>query len=240
MSTKVDILAIAVHPDDIELACSGTIMKLLQEGKSVAIVDLTRGELGSRGTVETRKMESDAANRIMGISTRVNLGMADGFFEHNEHNLRLIIEQIRYFQPEIILANAISDRHPDHGRASKLVADACFYSGLLKIETAFQGVKQEHYRPKALYHYIQDRYIRPDFVVDISAYAERKLQSIFAYKTQFYNPDSTEPQTPISSKEFIEFIEGRMSEFGRNIGVQFGEGFVASRIPGVKSLFDLI
>jgi bacillithiol biosynthesis deacetylase BshB1 len=237
---KVDILAFAAHPDDIELACSGTIMKHLAAGKRVAIVDLTGGELGSRGTIDTRAIESADADKIMGLSSRTNLGMADGFFENNEENKRKIIEQIRRFQPEIILANAISDRHPDHARASKLVSEASFYSGLQKVETTFQGKIQLHHRPKAVYHYIQDHYARPDFVIDITDFSELKMKTILAYKTQFYNPNSTEPQTPISSKEFIDFLYGRMADFGRSIGAKYGEGFTVERIPGVELLTSLI
>ncbi|MBN9295250.1 MAG: bacillithiol biosynthesis deacetylase BshB1 [Flavobacteriia bacterium] len=238
---KVDILAFAAHPDDIEISCAGTLIKSIrEENKKVAIVDLTQGELGTRGTIETRYSEAMEASRIIGISRRVNLKLPDGFFRHDEESLRLIIEQIRFFQPEIVLANSITDRHPDHGRASKLVSEACFYSGLRKIETTFEGKQQEAYRPKAVYHYIQDRHIEPDFVVDISKYAEEKMNAILAYKTQFYDPESTEPKTPISGKEFKDFLFARMREFGRPVGVEFAEGFTKERYVGVKSLFDLV
>ncbi|MCT4561544.1 MAG: bacillithiol biosynthesis deacetylase BshB1 [Crocinitomicaceae bacterium] len=236
---KVDILAFAAHPDDIELACSGTLMKHIADGKTVAICDLTQGELGSRGTIETRYAEAKDANLIMGITHRSNLKLADGFFMNDADSKLKIIEQIRKFQPEIVLANAIDDRHPDHGRASKLVSEACFYAGLVKIETNLDGVKQFAHRPKAVYHYIQDRYIRPDFVVDITPIAARKMEAIKAYKTQFYDPNSQEPKTPISGKDFMAFLYGRMSEFGRSIGATYGEGFTVERIPGVESLFDL-
>lgn len=238
---KVDILAFAAHPDDIEISCAGTLIKSIQEeNKKVAIVDLTQGELGTRGTIETRYSEAMEASRIIGISRRVNLKLRDGFFRHDEESLRLIIEQIRFFQPDIVLANSITDRHPDHGRASKLVSEACFYSGLRKIETTFEGEQQEAYRPKAVYHYIQDRHIEPDFVVDISKYAEEKMNTILAYKTQFYDPESTEPKTPISGKEFKDFLFARMREFGRPVGAEFAEGFTKERYIGVKSLFDLV
>lgn len=238
---KVDILAFAAHPDDIEISCAGTLIKSIrEENKKVAIVDLTQGELGTRGTIETRYSEAMEASRIIGISRRVNLKLPDGFFRHDEESLLLIIEQIRFFQPEIVLANSITDRHPDHGRASKLVSEACFYSGLRKIETTFEGKQQEAYRPKAVYHYIQDRHIEPDFVVDISKYAEEKMNAILAYKTQFYDPESTEPKTPISGKEFKDFLFARMREFGRPVGVEFAEGFTKERYVGVKSLFDLV
>jgi len=238
---KVDILAFAAHPDDIEISCAGTLIKSIrEEGKKVAIVDLTQGELGTRGTIETRYSEALEASRIIGISNRVNLKLRDGFFRHDEESLRLIIEQIRFFQPEIVLANSITDRHPDHGRASKLVSEACFYSGLRKIETSFEGKQQEAHRPKAVYHYIQDRHIEPDFVVDVSKYAEEKMNAILAYKTQFYDPESTEPKTPISGKEFKDFLFARMREFGRPAGAEFAEGFTKERYIGVRSLFDLM
>jgi bacillithiol biosynthesis deacetylase BshB1 len=237
---KVDIVAFAAHPDDIELSAAGTLMKHISEGKTVAIVDLTQGELGSRGTIETRYKEAEEASKIMGITARVNLKMADGFFNDSEENKRLIIEQIRRFQPSVVLANAIEDRHPDHARAAKLVSDACFLSGLRKIETVWDGETQDAHRPKAVYHYIQDHYLKADFCVDVTAFVERKIQAIKAYKTQFYDPNSKEPVTPISGEEFIDFIKGRMMQYGRPIGVQFAEGFTVERVPGVKSFDDLI
>lgn len=238
-SMKLDILAFAAHPDDVELSASGTIMKHIQQGKKVGIIDLTQGELGSRGTISTRYSEADDASNIIGIHHRSNLKMADGFFEINATNKIEIIKQIRRFRPEVVLANAISDRHPDHGRASKLVSEACFYSGLVKIESEFDGLKQEAYRPKAVYHYIQDRFISPDFVVDVSEFVDRKIDCIKAYKTQFYDPESKEPQTPISGKEFFNFIKGRMKEFGRPIGAEYAEGFTIERFIGVEDLLML-
>ena len=237
---KVDIVAFAAHPDDIELSAAGTLMKHISEGKTVAIVDLTQGELGSRGTIETRYKEAEEASKIMGITARVNLKLADGFFNDSEENKRLIIEQIRRFQPSVVLANAIEDRHPDHARAAKLVSDACFLAGLRKIETVWDGETQDAHRPKAVYHYIQDHYLKADFCVDVTAFVERKIQAIKAYKTQFYDPKSKEPVTPISGEEFIDFIKGRMMQYGRPIGVQFAEGFTVEREPGVKSFDDLI
>jgi bacillithiol biosynthesis deacetylase BshB1 len=237
---KVDIVAFAAHPDDIELSAAGTLMKHISEGKTVAIVDLTQGELGSRGTIETRYKEAEEASKIMGITARVNLKLADGFFNDSEENKRLIIEQIRRFQPSVVLANAIEDRHPDHARAAKLVSDACFLAGLRKIETVWDGETQDAHRPKAVYHYIQDHYLKADFCVDVTAFVERKIQAIKAYKTQFYDPNSKEPVTPISGEEFIDFIKGRMMQYGRPIGVQFAEGFKVEREPGVKSFDDLI
>lgn len=237
---KVDIVAFAAHPDDIELSAAGTLMKHISEGKTVAIVDLTQGELGSRGTIETRYTEAEEASKIMGITARVNLKMEDGFFNDSEENKRLIIEQIRRFQPSVVLANAIEDRHPDHACAAKLVSDACFLAGLRKIETVWDGETQVAHRPKAVYHYIQDHYLKADFCVDVTEFVERKIQAIKAYKTQFYDPNSKEPVTPISGEEFIDFIKGRMMQYGRPIGVQFAEGFTVEREPGVKSFDDLI
>jgi len=237
---KVDILAFAAHPDDIELSASGTLMKHIAEGKTVAIVDLTQGELGSRGTIETRHDEAQQSSAILGITTRVNLKMQDGFFDIDEANKRLIIEQIRRFQPTIVLANAIEDRHPDHGRASKLVSESCFLSGLIKVETTWEGQAQKAHRPKAVYHYIQDHYIKPDFVVDVTPFVEKKFEAIRAFKTQFYDPNSKEPQTPISGEEFFDFIKGRMMQIGRPIGVKYAEGFTVEREIGVGSFFDLI
>lgn len=236
---NLDILAFAAHPDDIELAASGTLMKHIALGKKVGIIDLTQGELGSRGTIQTRYEEAAEASRIMGISHRENLKMADGFFEINEANKRLIIEQIRRFRPAIVLANAIEDRHPDHGRASQLVSEACFLSGLRKVETTFEGESQMAFRPSFVYHYIQDHYIKPDFVVDVTEFAERKMEAILAYKTQFYNPNSNEPQTPISGQEFLDFVKARMAQFGRSLQVPYAEGFTVERTLGIKNLFDL-
>jgi bacillithiol biosynthesis deacetylase BshB1 len=239
MINSLDILAFAAHPDDVELSCAGTLMKHIDAGMSVGIVDLTQGELGSRGTIETRYTEAKFASEIMGISARVNLKMQDGIFEINEENKRLIIEQIRRFRPKIVLANAISDRHPDHGRASQLVSEACFLAGLHKVETTFEAEQQEAYRPDVVYHYIQDYHIKPDFVVDVSEFVERKIAAIKAYKTQFHDPNSTEPQTPISGEDFFEFIKSRMKEFGRPAGAKYAEGFTVERYPKVDLLNDL-
>lgn len=236
---KLDILAFAAHPDDVELACAGTIIKHVDAGLSVGIVDLTQGEMGSRGTIDTRYEEAANASKVMGVTDRVNLKMADGFFEINETNKRLIVEQIRRFQPDIVLANAISDRHPDHGRASQLVSEACFLSGLIKVETSWEGEEQKAHRPKAVYHYIQDRYMKPDFVVDVTEVAERKMEAIKAYKTQFFQPGQDGPKTPISGKDFMNFIWSRMHELGRQAGFDCGEGFVVERFPGVDLLTDL-
>jgi bacillithiol biosynthesis deacetylase BshB1 len=237
---KVDILAFGAHPDDVELSAAGTLLKYINQGKKVAIVDLTEGELGSRGTNTTRFNEANLAASILGLEARVNLNLGDGFFEYNQENLIKVVEQIRFFKPDIVFANAIDDRHPDHGKGSKLVSDACFLSGLLKIKTNYQGESQNHHRPKVVYHYIQDRYIKPDFVIDVSDFINLKFEAIFAYKTQFYNPEIEGPQTPISSENFINFLKGRMASMGRDIDVPFAEGFTVERTIGVNNLFDLI
>nr|WP_294858789.1 bacillithiol biosynthesis deacetylase BshB1 [uncultured Fluviicola sp.] len=236
---QIDILAIGAHPDDVELSAAGTLLKHRSLGFTTGVIDLTQGELGSRGTKETRKEEAQAAADILGLSARMNLKMADGFFEHSEENLRLLIEQIRRFKPSIVLLNAVSDRHPDHGKGSKLASEACFLAGLRRIETSWEGKAQEAHRPKAVYYYIQDRYLKPDFVIDVTDFVEQKFDSIKAYKTQFWDPNSSEPKTPISGEEFFEFLRGRMAEFGRGIGVRYAEGFTIERTLGVDSLFDL-
>ncbi|MDP1801381.1 MAG: bacillithiol biosynthesis deacetylase BshB1 [Bacteroidota bacterium] len=236
---KVDILAIGVHPDDVELGCSGTIAKHIALDKKVGILDLTLGELGTRGSAELRTKEANEAATILGVSFRTQLKMKDGFFENNEAHQKQIIEIIRKHQPEIILCNAINDRHPDHGRAAKLTSDACFYSGLIKIETMVDGKKQTAWRPKAVYHYIQDHYIHPDLVIDITDFMEIKHKAIMAFSSQFFDPNSKEPETPISSKAFIETVNSKMALWGRAIGVPYAEGFTVERYPGVNNLFDL-
>ncbi len=236
---KLDILVFAAHPDDAELACSGTIMKHIAMGKKVGIVDLTRGEMGTRGTAETRKAESEAATAILGIHVRENLEMRDCFFENDEAHQLKIIRMIRKYHPEIVLANAIEDRHPDHGRGGKLTADAAFKAGLAKIRTFDGEQEQEAYRPKQLFHYIQDRYIQPDFVIDITDFMDRKLEAIKAFKTQFFDPDSQEPVTYISTPDFMETIIARAREFGKPVGGVFGEGFTSEKLLGVSNLFEL-
>ncbi|MGV3610056.1 MAG: bacillithiol biosynthesis deacetylase BshB1 [Fluviicola sp.] len=237
--SQIDVLAIGAHPDDVELSAAGTLLKHRAMGYTIGIIDLTQGELGSRGSKEIRKEEAEAAAKILGLTDRVNLKMADGFFEHSEENLRLLIEQIRRFKPSIVLLNAVSDRHPDHGKGSKLASEACFLAGLRRIETTWNGEPQEAHRPQFVYHYIQDRYLKPDFVIDVTDFVEQKFDSIKAYKTQFWDPNSSEPKTPISGEEFFEFLRGRMAEFGRNIGVRYAEGYTAERVIGVNSLFEL-
>lgn len=237
---KVDILAIGVHPDDVELSCSGTILKHIAAKKKVGILDLTRGELGTRGTPEIRTKEAKKAAKILGVSFREQLNMADGFFRNNEKFQLEIIEKIRQYQPEIVLCNAVSDRHPDHARAAKLVSDSCFYSGLVKIETKHGKSKQKAWRPKAVYHYIQDNFIHPDFVIDITKFMDKKMEAIMAFESQFYNPNSKEPETAISGKDFIEAVKAKNSIFGRCIGVRYAEGFTADKTIGVNSLFHLV
>jgi bacillithiol biosynthesis deacetylase BshB1 len=237
---KIDILAVGVHPDDVELSCSGTLLKHIVAGKKAGILDLTRGELGTRGNPELRTKEAMKSAEILGVSFRNQLQMKDGLFTNDaEHQLQ-IIRQIRDCRPEIVLCNAVSDRHPDHGRAAKLVAEACFYSGLRKIPSELNGQDQQAWRPKAVYHYIQDEYIEPDFVIDISDVIETKHKAIMAFSSQFYDPESKEPVTPISTKEFMEYLSAKMALWGRSIGAMYAEGFTVNRCPGIRSLFDLI
>lgn len=234
---KLDILAIGVHPDDVELACAGTLMIEIANGKKVGIIDLTRGELGTRGTAETRKAEAEAAAKIIGVHVRENLGMRDGFFRNDEEHQLHVIQKIRQYQPEIVICNAVEDRHPDHGRSSKLVSDACFYSGLRKIETSLDGVEQTAWRPKYVFHYIQDRYLEPDFIFDVSSVFDKKLESINAYATQFNSEGDSEPQTYISTPTYFETIIARHRMFGKRIGVEYGEGYMTEKLIGIQS-FD--
>jgi bacillithiol biosynthesis deacetylase BshB1 len=238
---KLDILAITAHPDDVELCCAGTLLAQMALGKKVGILDLSRGELGTRGTPEGRLQEGLDSAKILNIGVRENVGIADGFFRNDEHHQKLIIPFIRKYQPDIVITNAITDRHPDHGRGAQLVADSCFYSGLRMIETFdADGRPQEAWRPKNVFHAIQDRYITPDFIVDISAFHEQKIQAIKAFKSQFFNPEydanSGEPQSYISSPEFLNFIIARAQEMGHAIGVQYGEGFTSYKKLGIKDL----
>lgn len=237
---KLDILAVGVHPDDVELGCSGTILHHISQGHSVGILDLTQGELGTRGNAELRLEEAEHSRQILGVKCRENINIADGFFTHNEENLRKIIRIIRKYQPSIVLANAIEDRHPDHGRAAKLTADACFLSGLPKIVT-FDDDNNEQvaWRPNTVCHYMQDRSLKPDFVLDISPFIQTKLEAIYAFKSQFYNPSSDEPETPISSKNFIDSVLAKDKVYGRLINVEYAEAFIATRTIGVRSLFDI-
>lgn len=235
MSQTLDILAFSAHPDDIELSCSGTLIKHIEQGFKVGIIDLTEGELGTRGNKDIRREEAKKASELMKISVRENLQMADGFFDLSEKNKMSVIKAIRKYKPRIVLANAISDRHPDHGRAAQLVSEACFLSGLIRIDTG-----QAPHRPETLYHYIQDRITKPDFIVDITGFFEKKMEAVKAYRSQFYNPDSKEILTPISGPEFFTYLEGRAIEFGRLIGKLHGEGFTTERPVGISSFKSLI
>ena len=239
---KLDILAIGAHPDDVELGCGATIAKEIAAGKKVGIVDLTRGELGTRGTAETRDLESANAADVLGVLVRENLKFADGFFVNDKKHQLEIIKLIRKYKPDVVLCNAIADRHIDHAKGSKLVSDACFLSGLLKIETqlnATDSQTQNPWRPKHVYHYIQWQEITPDFVVDVTGFMDKKMDAVFAYKTQFYDKNSKEPETPITSKNFSESITYRANNLGRLIGVEYAEGFTVERYVAVDSLFNL-
>ncbi|MFY0604246.1 MAG: bacillithiol biosynthesis deacetylase BshB1 [Flavobacteriaceae bacterium] len=237
---KLDILAFGAHPDDVELGCAATIAKEVSKGKKVGIIDLTQGELGTRGSVKLRKIEATKAAEILNIEIRENLGFADGFFTNDRKHQLAIIKMIRKYQPEIVICNAIDDRHIDHGKGSKLVSDACFLSGLQKIETELGGQPQEKWRPNLVYHYIQWKNIEPDFVVDVSGFMDKKLAAVMAYSSQFFDPNSTEPQTPISSKNFTDSIEYRARDLGRLINVDYGEGFTVERHIAVDSLSKLM
>ena len=236
---KLDILAFGAHPDDVELGCSGTIAKEVSLGKKVGIIDLTRGELGTRGSVEIRNAESARASEILGVVVRENLDMRDGFFVNDEAHQLKVIQAIRKFQPDIVLCNAVTDRHIDHGKGSKLVSDACFLSGLIQIKTQLNGEAQQAWRPKLVYHYIQWQTIEPDFAVDISGFMDKKMDSVLAYGSQFYDPNSKEPVTPITSKNFLNSVIYRAQDLGRLVGVEYAEGFTVERYLTVNSLGDL-
>lgn len=237
---KLDILAIGAHPDDVELGCGATIAKEIANGKKVGIIDLTQGELGTRGTAETRFEEAENASKVLGVSMRLNLKFADGFFDNDKTHQLVLINKIREYQPEIVICNAIDDRHIDHSKGSKLVSDACFLSGLVKIETKTEtGELQRAWRPKHVYHYIQWKNLEPDFVVDVSEFMETKMKAVLAYKTQFYDANSKEPETPISSKNFTDSILYRARDLGRLVGVEYAEGFNVERFIAVDSLFNL-
>lgn len=237
---KLDILAFGAHPDDVELGCAATLAKEIANGKKVGIVDLTRGELGTRGSAAIRDQEAAASARILGVAVRENLGFADGFFANDEAHQRKVISIIRKYQPDLVLCNAIKDRHIDHAKGSQLVSDACFLSGLEKIETSLEGSEQEKWRPTRVYHYIQWENITPDFVVDVTGFMSKKIDAVMAYSSQFYDPNSKEPETPISSKNFTDSIEYRARDLGRLIGVEYAEGFTAERVVAVASLDKLI
>lgn len=237
---KLDILAFGAHPDDVELGCGATLAKEIAKGKTVGVIDLTQGELGTRGSAATRKKEAADAAEILGVKVRENLGFADGFFVNDKQHQMALIKVIRKYQPEVVFCNAIKDRHIDHGKGSDLVSDACFLSGLVKIKTTNDAGKvQERWRPKGIYHYIQWNNITPDFVVDVTGYIDKKMQAVMAYKTQFYDPNSKEPETPISSKNFTDSILYRAKDLGRLVGVTYAEGFTAERHMALDSVFDL-
>lgn len=237
---KVDILAIGAHPDDVELGCGGTLAKLISEGKTVAVIDLTQGELGTRGTNVTRAEEAAESTRIMGYVSRENLKMKDGFLVNSEDYQMQIVKMIRKYQPEMVFANSIDDRHPDHAKASKLVSDACFLSGLVKIETSLDNESQKAWRPKHIFNYIQWKHITPAFVVDVSDFMEKKIEACLAYKTQFYDPNSTEPMTPIASKDFLESLTYRAQDLGRLSGVDYAEGFTTEKLIALKNFDGII
>lgn len=242
LDIKLDILALAAHPDDVELSCSGTLLAAAAKGKKIGIVDFTRGELGSRGSAEIRDKEAENSGKILGLSVRENLNFKDGFFyDDNEHRMK-VIQAIRRFRPEIVLINAPSDRHPDHAKGAELSKTSCFLSGLIKIETEWEGKKQEHWRPKHVYHYIQSNMLVPDFVVDVTPFWEQKMKSVMAFESQFHNPNyqSDEEETFISSPRFVQFLEARAKEFGQAIQVNYGEGFIKTAQLGVKDITDLI
>lgn len=234
----IDLLAIAAHPDDAELGCSGTLLRHKAAGKKIGIIDLTKGELGTRGSSEQRTLEAEQASKVLGLDIRENLGFADGFFQNDKNHQLELIRVIRTYKPKVILANAITDRHPDHGKAAALIADACFLSGLPRIVTKSGNREQEAWRP-TLFHYIQDKYIHPSFVVDISEYMPRKMEAIKAFKTQFFDGASNEPSTYISSPIFLESILARATEFGKSIGARYAEGFTSAKIIGVEDIFSI-
>lgn len=236
---KLDVLAFAAHPDDVEISAGGTVAGMVRRGQKVGIVDLTRGELGSRGSADLRDQEAANAGAILGISVRENLQLADGFFTHCEDNLKHIVACVRKYRPTIVLANSITDRHPDHGKGGKLVSDACFLAGLRKVDTYDGDRSQDPWRPKAVYHYIQDYLIEPDVVVDVTHDFDAKMETIRAYASQFYDPQSNEPLTPISGPEFFEFLKARAMQFGRPAGFLYGEGFNVTRYIGVDDLLLL-
>ncbi|MGN6179710.1 MAG: bacillithiol biosynthesis deacetylase BshB1 [Mucilaginibacter sp.] len=237
---KLDILVLPVHPDDAELGCAGVILKHVAMGKKVGVADITRGELGTRGSAEIRAKEADVAAKILGLTVRENLGLPDGFFQNTPEYQMRVIEVIRKYRPEIVITNAYHDRHPDHGRASGLVEASAFLAGLRKIETSLDGKPQEAWRPNMVLHFIQDRYIEPDIVIDVTEHWDKKVESIKAYGSQFHNPEwKGEPQTYISSPDFIRIIEGRAMEFGKSIQAKYAEGFTSRKILGVDNLFAL-
>ncbi|MEQ9440575.1 MAG: bacillithiol biosynthesis deacetylase BshB1 [Cyclobacteriaceae bacterium] len=238
--SKVDILVISAHPDDAELSCGATIALHVAEGKTVGLVDLTLGELGTRGTIDIRAQEAEEGRKILGAAFRENLGLADGFFANDQKHQLEIIKAIRHYQPEMVLTNTIRDRHPDHGRAAELVRDACFYSGLRKISTLRDQQEQVAWRPRQVLHYVQSQYVQPDVVLDVSEHWETKMQAVRAFKSQFNPEEGSEPQTFLTTPLFLNFIEARGKELGHAIGAAYGEGFTVNRQMGIKNLWDLL
>ena len=236
---QVDLLCITAHPDDVEIGCAGTVLRHRAQGRTVGLVELTAGELGTRGTPAIRRAEAEAAADVLGVAFRYQLGLADGFFRADRESLLRVVASIRRHRPQVVITNAVRDRHPDHGRAGALVAEACFLSGLRRIETLHEGVAQEAFRPRSVFHMVQDRWIDPSFVVDVTPYWGGKMESLRCFRSQFHDPDSTEPISPISVPEFLPTLEGRARDMGRLIAVTFGEGFTVARPPGVRDLFDL-
>jgi len=239
MSAHVDILCITAHPDDVEISMAGTVLREVSAGRTVGIVDLTAGELGTRGTPELRRAEAEAARQVLGAEFRYQLGLADGFFRADEQSLLAVVASVRRHRPRVVLSNAIRDRHPDHGRGAALVAEACFLSGLRRVSTRHQGAEQEAWRPTTVLHAIQDRYIEPDLVVDVTPFWEKKMEALLCFKSQFHDPASTEPSSPIAREDFLPYLEGRSREMGRLIMCTFGEGFTSARPVGVSDLMDL-
>ena len=237
---KLDVLAFGSHPDDVELGCSGTLINEVNRGKKVGVIDLTQGELGKTGTIDTRYQQAADAARIMGVAVRENLKMRDGFFKNDEEHQMQVVRVLRKYQPEIVIANILEDRHPDHGRGGSLLYDACFLSGLRQVKTFEEGKAQEKWRPKMLLHYIQDRFYEPDILLDITKVWEQRMQAIKAYKTQFYDPNSSEPQSYLSNPEFIEALSARARLLGKRIGVQYAEGFLSKKNIGIRDLDCLV
>ncbi len=240
MSTQeVDLLCITAHPDDVEISCGGTVLRHIDLGRTVGLVELTAGELGTRGSSEMRRREAEAARQVLGAAFRYDLGLPDGFFRLEREDLLKVVQVIRRHRPKVVITNAVRDRHPDHGRGAQLVAEACFLSGLRRIETSEGRAKQEHWRPQQVLHVVQDNWIDPDLIVDVTPYFDKRMEALLCFRSQFYDPSSTEPESPIATKDFLPFVEGRMRSFGRIIHTTYGEGFTVARAPGVKDLLDL-
>jgi bacillithiol biosynthesis deacetylase BshB1 len=237
---QVDILCITAHPDDVEISCGGTVLRHIDQGRSVGLVEITAGELGTRGSSELRRREAEAARQVLGAAFRYDLGLPDGFFATEREDLLKVVQVLRRHRPKLVISNAIRDRHPDHGRGAELVARACFLSGLRRVETYEGREEQEPWRPNTLLHAIQDNWIDPDLVVDVTPYWERRMAALMCFRSQFFDPTSTEPESPIATSDFLPFLEGRMRSFGRIIHTTYGEGFTVARAPGVKDLMDLV